>query len=336
MVEQPWRPPKPEEAGWDWIRTTSGEWLKGDLTRLRDRNFEFDSDEFGDVEVDLEDVDYFRFGKPHTYRFRGRESVRGTAELRDGVVKIRTLEDEIVERDATQLVSISRGAGSELGRWSADVGVGATLRQGNTDQTDLSATADIQRETAFNRLRLTYQGAQAKADGDRTASNHRANAALDFFITWRLFATLPFFEYFTDQFQNIRGRYTPGLGLGYQIIDTSRVEWDVMGGGAYQRTVFENSANDSHDAALTFNTSLDLEITDDLDWDSSYALQLVVTDLGKTNHNLQSTLSFDVWGPVDFDFTFIWDRIEGPEKDSNGARPDRDDFRMTVGLAIDF
>jgi hypothetical protein len=168
----------------------------------------------------------------------------------------------------------------------------------------------------------------------RPCVNHRASAALDYFISWRFFVTLPSFEYFTDEFQNIKARYTPGLGVGYEIVDTPRVEWDVTGSVAYQRTIFETGSDAADDAALIFGTDLELEITKDLDWDSSYAVQLVVTDLDKTNHHAESKLSFDVWGPVDFDLTFIWDRIENPETESDGSTPKRDDFRMTVGLAI--
>jgi hypothetical protein len=335
-VASRWLPPMPSDSDSDWIQTTSGEWLKGELTRLRDRRLEFDSDEFDDVEIDQEDVAFFRLSRPHTYRFRGTEIMRGTGELREGVIKIRTLANEVFERDAAALVSISRSAGGELERWTADVGLGATLRQGNTEQTEFSGSADIRRETALTRVRLDYTGTWTEVEGSNTANNHRASAALDYFISWRFFVTLPSFEYFTDEFQNIKARYTPGLGVGYEIVDTPRVEWDVTGSVAYQRTIFETGSDAADDAALIFGTDLELEITKDLDWDSSYAVQLVVTDLDKTNHHAESKLSFDVWGPVDFDLTFIWDRIENPETESDGSTPKRDDFRMTVGLAIDF
>jgi len=330
-----WQPPEPDEGGWDWLRTTSGEWLKGDLTRMRDREFEFDSDEFDDVKVDQEDVADFRLVRAYTYRFRGRETFRGTAQQQDGVIKVRTQDGEIIERDATHLVSISRGAGVELQRWSADLGVGATLRSGNTDQTDISGKAKITRETAFTRYRLDYRGAWSKVDSDKTTNNHRVMNAFDYFLSWRFFVTLPFLEFFTDEFQNIDGRYTPGVGVGYEVIDSSRLEWDVSSGAAYQRTVFTSGADDDNDGALLFGTAVELEVTKNLDWDTSYDVQLIVTDFEKTNHHLRSELSFDIWGPIDFDLTFIWDRIESPESESDGSQPDSDDFRMEVGFSIE-
>ena len=56
----------------------------------------------------------------------------------------------------------------------------------------------------------------------------------------------------------------------------------------------------------------------------------------ETNHHYRSTLSFDVWGPLDFDVSFIWDRIEDPAKDNDGDQPDSNDFRLTVGIGLEF
>ena len=65
-------------------------------------------------------------------------------------------------------------------------------------------------------------------------------------------------------------------------------------------------------------------------------MQLVATDLDKTNHHLESRLSVDIWGALDFDVTFNWDRIENPVADENGVRPQSDDLRISVGFGIDF
>ena len=61
-----------------------------------------------------------------------------------------------------------------------------------------------------------------------------------------------------------------------------------------------------------------------------------MTDPDKTNHNLTSVLSIEVWGPLDLDVTAIWDRIQKPARASDGTRPSSDDLRLTVGIGIDF
>ena len=39
---------------------------------------------------------------------------------------------------------------------------------------------------------------------------------------------------------------------------------------------------------------------------------------------------------LDFDFTFVWDRIQNPRPDSNQEIPLQDDYRMIFSLGLDF
>ena len=60
------------------------------------------------------------------------------------------------------------------------------------------------------------------------------------------------------------------------------------------------------------------------------------TDIDKTNHHFEAEFSNDIWGPVELDVTFIWDRIEKPVADDEGDRPKSDAFRLMVGFSADF
>ena len=109
------------------------------------------------------------------------------------------------------------------------------------------------------------------------------------------------------------------------MIATSGVMSNIPSGGMTRRS-----------GAITGSVFLELEITSDVDFDNSYSVQLIATDLDKTNHHVQSKLSVDIWGPIDFDFTFNWDRIENPALDRNGVRPESNDLRISAGFGIDF
>jgi hypothetical protein len=84
-----------------------------------------------------------------------------------------------------------------------------------------------------------------------------------------------------------------------------------------------------------FRTSLELDPIPDLDWDTTYTLIAVVSDWDKTSHHLSSVLSFEVWGPLDLDLSFIWDRIEQPAADPDGDTPRSDDFQLTLGVSFE-
>lgn len=331
--EETWAPPEPSDTEYDWIQLNSGEWLKGDFERLRDRKIYFDSDELDDLQLDFSDVKAFRLPRPHSFRVDSREVYRGSAEMRDGVVRVET-STGVVEFHRRELIAAVQGEGRERDRWSFLVSLGVALREGNTSQSDLTGLLNIRREAALTRWRLDYNGIISTVNRDKTANSHRVYSGFDVYLTRRFFLTTPFFEFFSDEFQNIDQRYTPGLGLGYELVRQDWVEWEVTTGAAYQYTVF-SSGGTSDDAATLVGTELDFDF-DLFDWDNLYRIQIVPTDLGKTSQHFESVVSLDIWGPFDLDVSFIWDRINKPELNADGTRPKSDDFRLSVGLGLDF
>jgi len=338
----PWRPPEyaPDEK--DWLQLTSGEWVGGTIELISDETVYFDSDELDDLEIDWDDVSELRSARRNTYRFTHEDDdeviLTGTAGMRGGVIRIDTGE-EILEFPRDELLNMIEGGLRELDYWSLNVGLGLSLRSGNSDQTDLNINAQIRRETPLTRATVSYQSAYSEADGDELTNNQRLNGEFNYYVSRRFYVVAPLAEAFRDRLQNIELRTTVGAGVGYDILDRPRADWNVLLGGGYQRTDYhqiEQGLQDpEHDAAVIFGSTLELDPWKDVDWDTTYQLQLIVTDLDKTNHHLTSVFSFDIWGPLDLDVTFTWDRIEGPTRDEDGQTPKKNDYRMTVGLAID-
>ena len=335
LGDDDWIPPDPTEGGWDWARLDTGEWLKGEMIVMQNDVMIFDSDNFDELRIDWEDVYDLRLAIPRVFRREGRQIYRGMGEIRDRTVRILTNEGELVEFPQDEIVSIVYTRESELRNWRMKVGVSLAARAGNTEQRDLSSNASIRRDSAFTRSETKYTGTFSEVDGDKTINNPRASTAFDWLITSRFFIRIPSFEFFMDEFQNIDARYTPGAGVGYELFDTRIVEHLLTIGGAAQITDFDDGDQDE-DFAILFGSELSLDLPRDIDLDFDYKLQLVATDLGKTSHHTAGVLSFELWDPLDLDVGAYWDRIEQPEKDGNGERPKRDDFRLTVGLSLDF
>ncbi len=335
-----WAPPEPSATEFDWIQVDSGEWIKGELELLRRRKIYFDSDKFDDQTLDWpDDVVVFVLPRIKTYRFEGRRVLRGTGEMRGDVIRIRSEEGIVYEFDRRELVAITMGTGDEIDRWSASIGVGITGRRGNTETTDITATGAIARETALNRWYTTYSGNYSKNKDEKTANNHRVVSVVNQYLTPRVFLDAPFVEFLNDEFSNIDIRLTPGVALGYDVIVRPKAEWSVSFGPAYQYTKIDevsgNQDDTSHDFALVYKTSAEFDLPGGTDFDNEYRLQVVTTDIDKTNHYLESVISFDIWGPLDLDVSFIFDRIENPESDGKGNRPKRNDYRLVFGFSID-
>ena len=90
-----------------------------------------------------------------------------------------------------------------------------------------------------------------------------------------------------------------------------------------------------HDANVYASVSMNFDLPRGVEWDNFYRVQLVVTDFDKTSHHAESVVSVDIWGPIDLDTTFFFDRIEQPVQNAGGITPVPNDYKLTVGLSID-
>ena len=81
---------------------------------------------------------------------------------------------------------------------------------------------------------------------------------------------------------------------------------------------------------------VDADLNSRVDLIVEYKLQLIVPDTEQTNHHSEVTFEIELTSAIDLDVNFVWDRIEDPEQDSDGDAPDKDDLRVSVGLALEF
>ena len=336
-------PPLEDEGGgtrsWDWVQLKSGEWLKGKITRMYDEKLFFDSDEFDDVSVDWGDVASLIPAGPVICRFEGRRTVTGELLMRAGHVRIKT-GSRVIEARREEVLSMLPGTGTGADFWSGRASLSLSTRSGNTRQTDLTIRGETMRQTSLTRFKASYTGEFSSVSNDATANSHRVPASFDVFLTGRFFVTVPTAQFFTDRFQNIQSRLSAGVGAGYEIIDIPTVLWDVSAGVGYQNTIYESVAvgadSSENDTTVGVGTKVEFDLPRGIEWDNSYKVQLVVSDIGKTNHHAESILSFDIWGPLEFDLSFLFDRVEDPVPDAEGVSPESNDYRLTAGLALDF
>ena len=47
-------------------------------------------------------------------------------------------------------------------------------------------------------------------------------------------------------------------------------------------------------------------------------------------------LSFDLTTVWEFEAAFTWDHVQTPTPDAEGVTPERDDYRLSYGLSVDF
>ena len=322
------------EDGADWIQLVSGEWLRGELLRVRDDNLDFDSDKLDLQTFDRDDVTRIHsaqtdFVVPDDNRvFSGRLIVDGQ--------KVWVVSDRTVQIDRSELLAVVAAGDSDKGRLSGSLNLGFTARSGNTDQVDLTGGASVLLERARSRAQAKYSGVISTVQDVETANNHRLTSTLDLYLTERTFVTLPGIEFYRDKVQNIDLRTRPYAALGYKVIDTLDQKLRVSAGPAYQSTRLDAGAtgDSSTDDTLAgvLSSEFDWDITSDIELNWSYSLTVPFPDTAANNHNMVTSLSVDLTDDLELDVSFVWDRVNRPAANASGEVPLPNDFRTTVGI----
>jgi len=334
-TEGGFRPPAEELAKSDWLRLNSGEWLMGNIEYMRDGDMEFESSELDSLVISFGDISEVHSPHPNRFLFENGDVLIGPSVVQGDTITI-LVDGQPTTRPRGEIEAILEGTQRERNYWSFGVGFGFTGRAGNTESVDLSASAYIKRETTRTRWNTEYLGAFASVSGDTNTNNHRVNSQFDYFLTPRLYLIPMRFDFYNDEFQNIDYRITPAAGLGYEVFQRKSITWDVIAAFGYQYTQFIDPDDTEGTFVTVLGTTFGADITKYLEFDFLYYVNLGIPDVNKTTHHSQATFSFDIWGPLDFDVDFIFDRQEDPPQSPTGGTIKNNDFRMVVGLGVDF
>jgi putative salt-induced outer membrane protein YdiY len=331
--------PTYDRKKFDWIRLTSGEWLKGDIISMRDDKFEFDSDEMDEQNFDWEDIAELRSARKYTYVLTDRTALIGTALILDKDVVISVNgEDRVLKR--ADLMSIIPAGEKERDRWDGKMSLGLAFRRGNTNQTDLTYQAFVRRRDALTRVRLDLNGALGEVDGEQTVNNHRTTLKIDLFVSPRFYITPLSVILYHDKFTNIDIQVTPAAGVGYHAVKRKKAEIDLELAGGYQYTRFssveEGADEEKRSGAILPTIRIETDPLKAVDFDLLYQAGITVPDPGDTTMHGEVILSIEITKIFDLDVSWIWDRVQSPEPNADGTVPKQDDVKLTVGIGIDF
>ena len=333
---EPWKPAVAFNLQrWDWIELTSGEWLKGTLRAMREDSIEFDSDKLDRLDIDWDDVASVYTGRVMSVLLNDGRIVLGKITTEKGQLVIGGGEPIPFNR----ILSVAIGSPREFDLWSADVSVGVNFRSGNVEQKELNTVVSVQRRTATSSARFNYQANYSEISSVKNVDNHRLNISDDFRISRKWFLRPVSFEYYRDPFQNRDSQWTLGFGAGYRIYETPKLDWSVAIGPGYQRTTFETVAAGEDRVVATpavlFGTYYDQELTSAIDFEASYQVTATNTKAGRASHDFYSALDVDLTSRLDLRIAGTWTRIESPQPDEDNVTPEKDDFRLTIGLNLE-
>ncbi len=321
----------------DWLRLNSGEWIKGELKSLYNKEIEFKSDVLDTLFIDREDVYMFLSGRAQSVRFNDGVVLTGPVNISGGFVTVANTPNQYTYKD---LVSIAPSVDSVLSGWKAKISLGANLSKGNTEQSAYSAQASVKRRTASSRFLADLSAYRTKVEDEITKNNIRATGTYDWFYNQKLYFRPIFVEYYRDPYQNIGSKYTLGAGVGYYFIDTDKTGWDLTAGPAYQRTTFdtveEGEQEQNSSSSFYLASNFEREITSRIDFNFDFRYTLAETKAGGDTQYANAGLEIELTDDIDFDISFVWEHVSNPIADGDGIRPLNDDYKLIFALGIDF
>ena len=322
----------------DWLRLTSGEWLRGDLNWMRNGDFEFDGDKTDLIRKGWSNVDQLHSPQIKTYVFRNRVDATGRAMITKDEVIVET-EEGMKTFPRSELLSIVRGGTRERDWWVFEIGAGFSGAFGNSSQSSLSADFGLGRHDQRTSTVLLYEGTYGVANREVNVNRHLGQASLTLYVLKRFYIVPADADFFHDRFANIRFRATPGALVGVEIFDTNRVEWDFECGLGYQflRVISTepNVPNAQSDGFVPVHTTLELETTGDIELILGWQSNIVFTTIGNTNHFGEATFKVEVTEIFNLKTEFEYFRTEQPIPREDGSVPQSNDFQLIVGFTIE-
>jgi hypothetical protein len=334
-----WKPPGVGHDGSDWVQLKSGEWLRGQLKYVQNKEVEFDSDEMELQTLKLKDVRKLYPAHRMFTQFMNQQPVYGKVVISNELVTVNGAEPLSLHRDLLMGITPSGGT-SGINNWSGDVSVGLSLQSGNNDQTTISTTAELARRTPNTTLLFNYLLNYSQVNNVQSANNDRLNSSYDVRLNQDWFLRPVQLEYFHDSLANISYRLTGGTSAGYYIFDRNALEWTVSAGPGYQYTRFSTVQADETDSASTpagvLTSDFKDDITDRLTFKQSWQSIITSREAGQYTHHSVTTLEFEIKKHLNLDVSFIWDFLENPQTRSDGTVPLKSDYYLTVGFGARF
>ena len=334
-----WKPPGVGTDGADWVRLKSGEWLRGDLKYIQNKEVEFDSDEMELQTLKLKDVSQVYSAHRVFTQFEDRKPAYGKVVISNNLVMVQGDEPLTLDRDL--LIGITPSGGrTGIRDWSGSFNVNLSLQNGNNHQTTVTTMAELARRTPNTTLQFDYLGNYSVANGVQNANNDRVNATYDVRLNKDWFVRPLGLEYYQDEPANIAYRLTANSSAGYYIFDRTGLEWKVSAGPGYQYTRFStvetNQAEFASTPAAVLNSYYKQDITSRLTFIQSWQSIFTKQEAGQYTHHTVSTLEFEIKRHLNLDVSLVWDYLQNPQVKSDGVVPQKSDLYLTLGFGVRF
>ncbi|QDP02206.1 DUF481 domain-containing protein [Thalassotalea sp. PS06] len=174
----------------------------------------------------------------------------------------------------------------------------------------------------------------------QTEENQRVTFAYDWFYSRKIFFRIPDIEYQEDKFKNIDLKTTLSLAAGLVILDHDDYFWRAYIGPSIQYTRFvevEAGNPDSNTSGgLLIGTDLGYDFTEDITISAQYVGRSTSNESGRLIHHIETSLDIELIDDLDFQLKTIFDFIADPIPNELGEVPEKTDILLIFGVKYSF
>jgi len=217
----------------DEVVLNNGDKLNGKIGLISGGVMKFTSPALGDMSIKLDTIKSYSTSAPATLRMKNREFLNGTIKQAD--------QDQVALADGktVSMGDIQRINPPSVG-WTGSVVANGTLTRGNANSAGfgLAGNTILRRDTPENDDRVTLDAAYNYVrtgrglGGITTTDNLGADAKYDIFFSDKLYG-YGNVGYYHDRIALLNVRLTPGVGVGYQWIESKDFNFNTEAGISY-------------------------------------------------------------------------------------------------------
>ncbi|MGE0133212.1 MAG: YdiY family protein [Blastocatellales bacterium] len=327
----------------DEIKLNNGDRITGTIVKADGKTLVIKTNYAGNVTISAEAIAQISSDQPLYFAMSEGKTVVGTVATKEGKYEVST-------KDATP-VSLERGevqairskpeqdeyerslSPSWLDLWSGGLDFGYSLTTGNTRTNTLALGSNLNRHTARDKTSLyaAYVNAKNKNKGvtETTANAIRGGGRYEIGLTNRLSAfSFADFEY--NEIQLLDLRAVLGGGLGHYIVKNERAQFQVFGGGSYNRENFSNGVKRNSGEILA-GEELSLKLSDRVLFRERLQFFPNLTNTGEYRVTFDSSLNTKLTRWLSWQVTASNRYLSNPVLGSKN-----NDLLLTTGIGVAF
>ena len=318
----------------DEILFNNGDRLTGTIVSAEDGKLKIKTKVAGEVTVDLKDVKTFSTDEPITLRLKDGNVLKDKVTAATTQNTVQTAGSGAVAAQDVDLTLVEKLNPPPV-KWSGSLVAGAIISSGNTESENYNVSFDAVRRADVDRLSFAagyFFGRQTDPDTgieSTTTDNWFAQGKYDYFFTKK------FYGYANarverDRIAALDLRVTPGVGVGYQWVESADFNFNTECGVSWVYEDYETGGSDSHFAAR-FAYHVDKKINEKVKVFHNLEYLPSLEDIEDFNVNadagLRATLVDNMFGEAKVEWKYDATPAPGAEKN---------DLRWVLGVGWTF